>query len=373
MRRFLVGRLSRLVTCRFTRRRRSAIASRFPSRSIAGCRSRRRSPISAPAPLELRMSRSSPGRYSLHDFAKNVYDVHAFGADGRELPTTRPDPYGWNVAGHGGSVTREVQGVRRSRRRHLPRGRHDARAHQHAGGDHVGARARRSAGRRVTLRAAGRHAAGRSRRSCIPGSSPLEFTAPNLQYLMDSPVGVRAGRRCASSRSARARFRFALHHTGTDAELDALREGRREDRPRRRARSTASIPEYEPGYYTFLADYLPYANGDGMEHRNSTVITVAGIDRARRDAICSTPSRTSSSTAGTSSASARRRSSRSTSIARTCPASSGSPKASRSTTARWRCSARGLVDLASTAATFGRPDRERGAEPRARWCGRRRR
>src|ERR1019366_2590680 len=32
---------------------------------------------------------------------------------------------------------------------------------------------------------------------------------------------------------------------------------------------------YEPGYYTFLADYLPYANGDGMEHRNSTVITAA--------------------------------------------------------------------------------------------------
>src|SRR5579872_327853 len=54
--------------------------------------------------LELRMSRSSPGRYSLHDFAKNVYDVHAFGADGREIQTMRPDPYGWNVSGHGGSV-----------------------------------------------------------------------------------------------------------------------------------------------------------------------------------------------------------------------------------------------------------------------------
>jgi predicted metalloprotease with PDZ domain len=55
--------------------------------------------------LELRMSRSSPGRYSLHDFAKNVYDVHVFAADGRELEATRPDPYGWNVAGHGGSLT----------------------------------------------------------------------------------------------------------------------------------------------------------------------------------------------------------------------------------------------------------------------------
>src|SRR5437762_2219143 len=56
-------------------------------------------------PLELRMSRSSPGRYSLHDFAKNVYDVHAFAPDRHELETTRPDPYGWNVAGHGGGVT----------------------------------------------------------------------------------------------------------------------------------------------------------------------------------------------------------------------------------------------------------------------------
>src|SRR5262249_49615533 len=55
--------------------------------------------------LELRMSRSSPGRYSLHDFAKNVYDVHTFGADGRALAATRPDPHARTVGGHGGSVT----------------------------------------------------------------------------------------------------------------------------------------------------------------------------------------------------------------------------------------------------------------------------
>src|SRR5437667_12884520 len=57
------------------------------------------------APLELRMSRSSPGRYSLHDFAKNVYDVHAFTGHRRELTASRPDGYGWNVSGHGGAVT----------------------------------------------------------------------------------------------------------------------------------------------------------------------------------------------------------------------------------------------------------------------------
>src|SRR5205814_5973034 len=55
-------------------------------------------------PLELRMSRSSPGRYSLHDFAQNVYDVPAFTADGRELPATSSDPSVWYVSNHDGRV-----------------------------------------------------------------------------------------------------------------------------------------------------------------------------------------------------------------------------------------------------------------------------
>ena len=42
-------------------------------------------------PLELRMSRSSPGRYALHEFAKNVYDVHAYATDGTELAIKQPD------------------------------------------------------------------------------------------------------------------------------------------------------------------------------------------------------------------------------------------------------------------------------------------
>jgi predicted metalloprotease with PDZ domain len=37
------------------------------------------------APLELRMSRSSPGRYALHEFAKNVYAMSAVDGAGRAL------------------------------------------------------------------------------------------------------------------------------------------------------------------------------------------------------------------------------------------------------------------------------------------------
>src|SRR5215207_2055322 len=52
------------------------------------------------APLQLRMSRSSPGRYALHEFAKNVFDVHVVGDGGRELAVTRPNAHQWDVAQH---------------------------------------------------------------------------------------------------------------------------------------------------------------------------------------------------------------------------------------------------------------------------------
>ncbi|UOQ76319.1 hypothetical protein MUN84_17345 [Hymenobacter sp. 5516J-16] len=55
-------------------------------------------------PLQVRMARSSPGRYALHEFAKNVYDVQATDAKGKTLTVSRPDPYGWTVAGHDGTV-----------------------------------------------------------------------------------------------------------------------------------------------------------------------------------------------------------------------------------------------------------------------------
>jgi len=234
--------------------------------------------------LELRMSRSSPGRYSLHDFAKNVYDVGAVGADGREIQPTRPDPYGWNVAGHGGSVTvrYKVYGDRVD-------GTYLAVDETHA---HINMPAaimwahglddrpatltfEEPAGMRWQV-ATQLHAS----------SSPLEFTAPNLQYLMDSPVEfgpVSVRQFTAGGRT----FRFSLHHTGTDAELDGYVKDV-EKIVRQEGAIFGEYPQYEPGYYTFLADYLPWASGDGMEHRNSTVMTSSGSIGSSRTGLLET-------------------------------------------------------------------------------------
>ena len=54
--------------------------------------------------IRIKMSRSSPGRYALHGFSKNVYAVSAFDSDGRQLPVARTDSNEWTVTGHDGSV-----------------------------------------------------------------------------------------------------------------------------------------------------------------------------------------------------------------------------------------------------------------------------
>ena len=164
------------------------------------------------APLELRMSRSSPGRYSLHDFAKNVYDVHAVAPDGRELQTTRPDPYGWNVTDHGAavSVKYKIYGDRVD-------GTYLAidRTHAHINMPAAVMWAHGLEDRPATLLFEPPSGANWQVATQLHGDR-FEFTAPNLQYLMDSPaefgpvamrqfnVGARTNRDDAPSRHCNA-------------------------------------------------------------------------------------------------------------------------------------------------------------------------
>jgi len=47
--------------------------------------------------LEVWMSRSSPGRYALHEFAKNVYDVHATDQPALIRQSVPFGPGGWAI------------------------------------------------------------------------------------------------------------------------------------------------------------------------------------------------------------------------------------------------------------------------------------
>jgi len=55
-------------------------------------------------PLQVRMSRSSPGRYAVHEFAKNVFDEKITDGKGKPLTAARPNPHQWDISGHDGTV-----------------------------------------------------------------------------------------------------------------------------------------------------------------------------------------------------------------------------------------------------------------------------
>jgi predicted metalloprotease with PDZ domain len=63
-----------------------------------------------------------------------------------------------------------------------------------------------------------------------------------------------------------------LHHQGTEEEAAAFAR-MCEAVTAEEEGVFGAFPKYDNGNYTFLVDYLPYVNGDGMEHRDSTSIT----------------------------------------------------------------------------------------------------
>ncbi len=221
--------------------------------------------------LVLRMSRSSPGRYALHEFSKNVYGLRAVDGAGRALRISRPNPHQWNVTTSGGTV-RVTYTLFGDRVDGTYAGISEAHAHLNMPATFLWARGLEARPIRVTFhpRPGWRIA---TQLPATPDS--MSFTAPHLPYFMDSPtmLGPLAIRTWnATSRGRTSQFRVALHHQGTDAELDAYVDGAR--RIVHEAEGVwGELPAFDFGQYTFLAAYLPWASGDGMEHRNSTSLT----------------------------------------------------------------------------------------------------
>jgi predicted metalloprotease with PDZ domain len=124
----------------------------------------------------------------------------------------------------------------------------------------------------------------------FPTADPFTFTAPNLQYLMDSPTELSAfvlREFKVPGAAGEATIRVALHHDGTEIEAD--RYASDVETIVREAREVfGELPVFDGGTYTFIADYLPYASGDGMEHRNSTILTSSGSLASARQGLLGT-------------------------------------------------------------------------------------
>jgi len=232
----------------------------------------------APAnqPIEPRMARSSPGRYAASSFAKNVYDVSATDSRGRALEITRPDTHGWIVRKHDGTV-KIAYTVWGDRIDGSYLSVDHAHAHMNIPATFMYPASMPSAPITVTLHPL---TGWRVATQLKPTRDPNVFTAPNYQWFMDSPieVGPITMRTWTESHGGKtSTWRIGLHHLGTEAGVDSFAVMGRSIVDEAIA-VWGEPARYDYGTYTFIIDYLPWSGGDGMEHRNSTVITSSRSD-----------------------------------------------------------------------------------------------
>ncbi|WP_339845631.1 PDZ domain-containing protein [uncultured Dokdonia sp.] len=216
----------------------------------------------------VRMSRSSPGRYAIHEFAKNVFNFKATNSKGQALEATRPDPYSWEIKDHDGEVN--VSYTLFANRADGTYSQVDE-SHAHLnmpatfmfmeGEDHrpieIDFKLRKDLNWKVA--------------SQLKKIDDARYSAPNLQYFLDSPTEV-SDYQLREFTVDGQNIRFALHSDDTSEDFDNYWE-KVKAIVLAQKEVFGTLPTYDFGEYTFLACYAPHVSGDGMEHRNSTILT----------------------------------------------------------------------------------------------------
>jgi predicted metalloprotease with PDZ domain len=223
--------------------------------------------------LRVRMSRSSPGRYATHEFGKNVYNVKAFDASGKQLIINQTAGDVYEIPQHGSDVkvTYTLFG-------NWTDGTYASIDPSHA---------------HLNMPASFMWAYGMDNRPIQFQFNDLDkygwkvatqlkprgngiYYAPNLQYMMDSPTEL--------SNYKEAKWEVK----NTDGKMQTIKLSTHSDDDQSVIDNFASmvqkvvleekavfgeLPTYDYGNYVFLQDVHSNVSGDGMEHRNSTVIT----------------------------------------------------------------------------------------------------
>lgn len=229
------------------------------------------------------MAASSPGRYAVHHFAKNIYEIAATDAEGNALPMLQGELSAWRIPAPGGYVrfTYTLFG-------------------DHADGTYAGIDNRKlhfnmPAGfvyapqlpdRPVELSFDLSEHPDWEVATQLQRLGDGRFSAPDTYYFLDSPtiVGEIDWRRWTSTSGDRDyTIEIAMLHEGTDEELDQYQEWVARIVEEQKE-IFGELPDFDFGRYTFLCGYNPWVRGDGMEHRNSTVCTSQGnlADHAER-------------------------------------------------------------------------------------------
>ena len=224
--------------------------------------------------LKVRMSRSSPGRYATHEFGKNVYNFKAFDSKGTKMIIHQPagDEYLIRSVTAGSTVKitytlfgNWVDGTYV--------GFDENHAHMNIPATFAFPIGMDSRPRTVKF-----NYNEKQNWKVATQLKQLEngiFYAPNFQYFMDSPIEL-AAYHSASWQVKNPNGKMQTIHVASHSKDDQKTIDNFARMVRRMVEEHIAVwgelPMFDYGNYYFLHDVYPDYIGDGMEHRNSTVI-----------------------------------------------------------------------------------------------------
>lgn len=221
--------------------------------------------------FEARMSRSSPGRYALHEYAKNVYNVSAFDSKGKALTISKPDPYRWTVSGHDGEVT--ITYTLFADRINGTYAQFD-RTHANMNMPAVFMWSKAHTTNPISITFNPLYKSWKVATQLEKTSDSYRFKAPNLAYFLDSPTELsdhQVKSWTVKSNGKNYTIKLAVHHGGTDADLETYAK-KAKAVVEAQIKVFGELPDFDYGEYVFIACYNPHHGGAGMEHRNSTLL-----------------------------------------------------------------------------------------------------
>lgn len=223
-------------------------------------------------PLKVRMSRSSPGRYATHEFGKNVYNLKFSDGNGKPLSyqLTAGDEY--LIVAHGTNVKftytlfgNWIDGTYA--------GFDETHAHMNIPATFAFPIGMDKMPRNVKFNFADKQ--NWKVATQLKPEKDGSYSAPNLQYFMDSPIEI-ADYKTSSWKvknpDGKVQTIHLVSHSNDDQKTVDNYAIMLQKMVAEHLAVWGEFPNYDYGNYYFLHDVLPQYAGDGMEHRNSTVI-----------------------------------------------------------------------------------------------------
>ena len=221
--------------------------------------------------LLLRMSRSSAGRYATHEFGKNIYNIKAYTQGDTSLKINQIEGDLYEIPVHGNTVK-----VSYTLFGNWTDGTYASIDPSHA---------------HLNMPAAFLWVVGQENRPIKFEFNDLDkygwkvatqlkneganiYSAPNMQYMMDSPTELSAYKVSSwdvDNNGKKEKINLAIHSDDDQSVIDNFAKQIQRMVLEEKA-VFGELPAYDFGEYTFLDDVYPTNSGDGMEHRNSTCI-----------------------------------------------------------------------------------------------------